>query len=210
MLAAADPFKTDSLKYIETELERSGYAVVHDFFDATDSALLAAECRALHDAGELRPAAVGRGDARSEQAHIRGDHTRWFDPSALAPAQSTYWTRMQALRIHLNRTLLLGLDDLEAQYALYPAGTRYARHRDRFRDDDARILSSVLYLNAHWCDDEGGALRLYLGVAERNPHVDIYPESGTLLLFLSVEFDHEVLPASRERLSIAGWFRRCA
>jgi SM-20-related protein len=26
--------------------------------------------------------------------------------------------------------------------------------------------------------------------------------------FLSERFEHEVLPATRERLSIAGWFRR--
>ena len=114
---------------------------------------------------------------------------------------------MDELRIDLNRALLLGLEDLEAHYALYPAGARYARHRDRFHDDDARVLSSVLYLNPDWRANDGGALRLHLGADAQNPHMDIYPTLGTLVLFLSAELEHEVLPASRERLSIAGWFR---
>ena len=112
------------------------------------------------------------------------------------------------MREALNRRLLLGMIELEAHYALYPPGAAYARHRDRFRDDDARVLSTVLYLNADWREEDGGALRLYLGGDAKNPHLDIYPNAGTLVLFLSAEFDHEVLPATRERLSVAGWFRR--
>jgi len=129
----------------------------------------------------------------------------WFESFALTAAQTPYWLTMEALRVELNRALLLGLDELEAHYALYPAGARYARHSDCFRDDAARVLSSVLYLNSDWHRDDGGQLRLYL------PHdasLDIYPELGTLVLFLSAEFEHEVLPAKRERLSVAGWFRR--
>lgn len=203
MLAA-----TDSFKAIEANLQRCGYAVTQNFASQASSASLDAECRALHAAGQLSQAAIGRGNARSERAHVRGDHTHWFDAAALAPAQSLYWRHMQALRLDLNRTLLLGLEDLEAHFAIYPAGSIYARHRDRFRDDDARVLSSVLYLNPDWHDENGGALRLHLGQDTQNPYVDIYPTSGTLVLFLSAEFEHEVLPANRERLSIAGWFRR--
>ena len=133
-----------------------------------------------------------------------------FHPPALTPAQTRYWQRIQTLRIELNRVLLLGLDELEAHYALYPPGARYARHCDRFRDDDARVLSSVLYLNPDWREEDGGALRLYLGATSQNPPLDIYPYAGTLVLFLSTEFEHEVLPAMRERLGIAGWLRRRA
>jgi SM-20-related protein len=208
MLSATDSFKAEAFENIANELESSGYAVVRDFFLEAESALLAAECRALHAAAQLRPAAVGHDDARRERADIRGDRTRWFDPAALTPPQSAYWRRMQALRIDLNRALLLGLDEFETHYALYPAGARYARHRDCFRDDDTRVLSSVLYLNSDWQPADGGALRLYLGKAAQNPHVDIYPAAGTLVLFLSADFEHEVLPATRERLSVAGWFRK--
>jgi hypothetical protein len=38
--------------------------------------------------------------------------------------------------------------------------------------------------------------------------VDDMARGGTLVVFLSDRFPHEVLPARRERLSLAGWFRR--
>lgn len=48
-------------------------------------------------------------------------------------------------------------------------------------------------------------MRLYL--ADGREH-DVLPQAGTLALFLSSEMPHEVLPATRERLSLTGWFRR--
>jgi SM-20-related protein len=39
---------------------------------------------------------------------------------------------------------------------------------------------------------------------------DVLPVAGTLVCFLSDRFEHEVLPATRERLSLTGWFRRRA
>jgi len=195
----------DAIKPVAAEIERSGYVVVQNFLDDAACAALVAECRDLHAGQRLHAAAVGRGATRAERHRIRGDHTAWFEPSALTPAQARYWRRMDRLRVGLNHALLLGLDELEAHYALYPPGTGYAKHRDRFRDDDARILSSVLYLNRDWHSEDGGQLRLHL---PQNPHMDIYPAAATLVLFLSAEFEHEVLPATRERLSVAGWFRR--
>jgi len=198
--------------HVAADLEHSGYCVVEGFLDANAIAALALECRSMHEREELRPAAIGRARGHNVDASIRGDHTRWFDEAQLTPAQSTYWTSMDSLRTSLNRQLLLGLDEIEAHYALYRPGARYARHRDRFRDDDARMLSSVLYLNRAWGRTDGGALRIYVGGAagasERESHVDIAPRAGTLVLFLSADFEHEVLPASRERMSVAGWFRR--
>jgi SM-20-related protein len=199
------------------DLERRGYAIDPDFLDGGAVAALAAECRTLNAQAKLAPAAVGRAGARTLEPSLRGDRTHWLDPAAPTPMESAYWSRMQALRTTLNRELLLGLDELEAHYALYPPGNHYARHRDRFRDDDARVLSSVLYLNSGWDAADGGALRLYLDTSpesQQEPapnagsHVDVMPRGGTLVLFLSADFEHEVLPATRERLSIAGWFRR--
>jgi SM-20-related protein len=198
--------------HVSANLECCGYCVVEDFLDANAIAALALECRSMHERNELRPAAIGRAAGRNVDANVRGDRTRWFDPAQLTPPQSAYWTRMDALRKSLNLQLLLGLHEIEAHYTLYAPGARYARHRDRFRDDDARVLSSVLYLNRAWRPADGGALRIYLDAVARTPapesHIDIAPHAGTLVLFLSADFEHEVLPASRERLSVAGWFRR--
>jgi SM-20-related protein len=66
-------------------------------------------------------------------------------------------------------------------------------------------VSAVFYLNPAWQPEQGGVLRLYL--ADQTTR-DVPPEAGSLLVFLSADMPHEVLPASRERLSLTGWFRR--
>jgi SM-20-related protein len=164
---------------------------------------LRAEADALQRNGGLRPASTGRGDGLRDRG-LRGDATAWIDPSACAPATAQWWAAMDALRIALNHRLLLGMESLEAHFACYPPGAGYARHRDRFADDDARVLSLACYLNIDWPDEAGGALRLHLHDGPR----DIAPRSGFVVLFLSDEVVHEVLPATRDRWSIAGWFRR--
>lgn len=200
---------SDPPAHVAADIERCGWCIVDGFMADVDVAALAAECRALNAASRLKPAAIGRGGTRRHEPALRGDRTLWLDRQAPTPAQANYWSRMQALQRALNRALLLGLNELEAHYAIYPPGTAYARHRDRFRDDDARVVSSVLYLNAEWNDGDGGALRIHLD-HPRAPSLclDVAPRGGTLALFLSADFEHEVLPAARERLSIAGWFRR--
>lgn len=194
--------QTDDPDTTAGALRERGWQIVPGFLASDIVAALAAECRALDAAAALSAAATGRG-IRAASA-LRGDRTRWFDDAALSPAQLEYWNAMQTLRERLNRRLLLGMETLEAHYALYPAGAGYARHRDRFRDSDARVLSSVVYLNGDWQTGDGGALRLYLP----DGPIDVPPLGGTLALFLSDEIEHEVMPARRERLSIAGWFRR--
>lgn len=52
--------------------------------------------------------------------------------------------------------------------------------------------------------EHGGALRLHLPQRQ----VDIQPTGGSLVVFMSAGTEHEVLPASRDRLSLTGWFRR--
>ena len=54
---------------------------------------------------------------------------------------------MDSLREALNRGLFLGLEDFECHFALYPPGAFYRKHVDRFRDDDRRMVSAVIYLN---------------------------------------------------------------
>lgn len=158
----------------------------------------------LFAAGHARPAAVGRGRTREVRPATRGDEILWLEPAALTPAQATYWRAIDTLRRYLNRELFLGLNDFEAHFARYPAGRGYARHRDGFRDDDKRRVSCTLYLHPDWQPVDGGCLRLY-------PHagaaVDVLPRTGTLVVFLASELEHEVLPALRPRHSLTGWLK---
>ena len=187
-----------------------GFAVVHDFLDVSTVRSLRAETEAFRDGGILREAAVGRGGGKEIRSEIRGDRVLWLDPLALTSAQTCYWNAMESLRSELNRALFLGLFDLEAHLACYPAGAFYKAHLDCHRGVSARLVSAIVYLNDAWTRDDGGLLRLYTDVEAgvRGPALDIVPVAGKLVLFRSADFWHEVLPARRERFSLTGWFRR--
>ena len=192
---------------LASALEADGLAVVPDFVDAALVAALRARLLALDAAGALAPAAVGRAAGRHADATVRADRTSWLADAPTDPAERALHQALDAVRLALNRRLVLGLFSFEVHYALYPPGGGYARHRDRFRDDDARVLSCVLYLNDAWRASDGGALRIHRDDA---PPLDVLPHGGTLVAFLSERFDHEVLAASRARMSVTGWFRRRA
>jgi SM-20-related protein len=180
-------------------------AIVPSFASAELVAALAAEARRRHAAGDFRAAGIGRGADRVERREMRGDALLWLDEQALAPPEQALFDALERLRIEFNRASFLGLFSFEGHYALYPPGTFYRRHRDRFRDDDARVLSCVLYLNAAWSAADGGELRIHFPDGGTR---DVLPSGGTLVAFLADRYEHEVLPANRERLSIAGWFLR--
>jgi SM-20-related protein len=190
------------------DLERKGWSVAAGWLSPALVTSLAGEVCRERTAGAFRSAGVGRA-GRVETA-VRGDEILWLDPATASEAQGVALGRLERLRESLNRELQLGAVELELHFAVYPAGAAYAVHVDRLRDADSRVLSLVLYLNEAWSEADGGELRLYLEAGSAPPFVDVVPQGGTLVVFLSDRFPHEVLPARRERLSLAGWFRRRA
>jgi SM-20-related protein len=165
---------------------------------------LAVECRVEAAGGALAPAAVGRGAARAVHTEIRGDRILWLKAGQSAACDS-YLLIMEEMRVALNREFFLGLESYESHFAHYAPGAAYQKHLDRFRDDDLRTVSVVIYLNPDWPVEQGGALRLHPLDA---PSSDVSPLGGRLVVFLSADMPHEVLPATHDRLSLAGWFRR--
>lgn len=186
-------------------LAEKGWSVVPGFLAPDLTRALAQEAESLHAAGRLQAAGTGQGEARAVRPSVRGDAIHWLEPAAATRAQRDYLDRMEALRLAVNRGLQLGLFDLEAHFARYPAGAGYRRHVDVFQADDRRTLSVICYLNEDWRKQDGGALRLH---PKSGPAVDILPAGGTLACFLSAAMAHEVRPATRPRLSLTGWFRR--
>lgn len=195
---------------IADALAARGFAVVPEFLAQNEVSALHSEALRLRAAGEFHAARVGRGSEMQRDAAIRGDEICWLDARAASEPERALFARLDALRIALNRSLYLGLHELEAHYACYAPGTSYARHLDRFRDDDARAISLVLYLNATWRDADGGALRLFASAEAREAVLEVAPRGGTLVAFRSDTIAHEVLAARAERFSIAGWLRRRA
>lgn len=152
----------------------------------------------------LKPAGVGRRGDYQRNQDIRGDAIQWLEPGDFAVTEFLCW--MDKLRLGINQRLFLGLFDYESHYAVYSPGAFYQKHRDAFRGNPGRKLSTVLYLNRHWDPVAGGELVLYDEAGE-DELIRVAPECGRLVVFLSEDFPHEVLPATQARQSIAGWFR---
>ncbi len=180
-------------------------------FSIEPAYLAADEVRLLRDDFDgsrtrFKRAGIGREAEHHRNDDIRRDEILWFEPLDLNPAKNLLWSRLESLRLLLNERLYLGLWSLEGHYAHYPPGGFYKRHVDRFRSDDARTVSVVVYLNEAWQPGDGGELVLY---EPKNGHAHtVEPRAGTLVCFLSDQIEHEVLSAHRERRSFAGWFRR--
>jgi SM-20-related protein len=204
MRAMQIPSDHPLLLRIVDDLAERGWSRQDIFLPDALTRALAAECRQRAAEGELAPAAVGRGPFSEIREGIRGDRIQWIEPGQ-AQACDDYLVLMDSLREAMNRGLFLGLEDFESHFALYSPGAFYLKHVDRFRDDDRRMVSAVLYLNEAWQPEHGGQLRMYLddGVEQ-----DVVPIGGCLVVFLSGDIPHEVLPATRDRLSLTGWFRR--
>ena len=165
---------------------------------------LRAEAEALHAAGHFRAAGIGH--AAEQRPEMRSDELLWIEPGLAPRAAALLQQEFETLRQALNAATFLGLQEFEGHYAIYPPGASYGRHLDSFREDNRRVISTVLYLNEAWGSVDGGELRLYPGGAE--DAVTIRPEAGTLVCFLSEGMPHEVLPSRRPRFSLTGWFRR--
>ncbi|WP_188706145.1 2OG-Fe(II) oxygenase [Silvimonas iriomotensis] len=157
----------------------------------------------------FQAAGIGREQGYMRDTRIRGDDVLWLDnDDQTLPVPIL--ARLEALRQLFNSELYLGVAEFEAHFAVYPAGGFYKRHLDQHRNADTRVVTFVLYLNEDWHERDGGQLRIYLDCPQSGAWQDVTPLGGTLVLFLSDRFEHEVIPATRERRSMTGWFRRRA
>lgn len=149
---------------------------------------------------QLQAASVGRGSSQLLDQQIRRDQTRWFDGSS--HAQKEYMQLLDQVQQAVNRRCFLGLTHYECHFARYGQGDYYQKHLDAFQGRSNRRLTTVVYLNDV---DSGGQLRIY---DDKDQWLcDVTPKAGTLVMFESERFPHEVLVANDERFSIAGWFR---
>ena len=195
---------------LETTLDglaRWGFAVVEDAFPGEFLDALAAEARAAWREGDYHPAGIGREADR--QPEVRADHILWLDPAAPTALQGRYLGALEELGSAIRRQLYLPVHEVEAHFAIYPPGAFYHRHLDQFQQMPHRLVSCLLYLNRDWQVENGGQLRLYhSGEEGREVAVDVWPEHGTFVCFLSDRIEHAVLPTTRPRASLAAWLRQ--
>lgn len=180
----------------------AGDLVVRDGFLSRDAGLRAcASVERLRQAGELKPAGVGRD--RVGSAAVRSDRTTWLEPDEADADLAPLVARFDALRVVLNEQAWLGLGAMELQLACYPGGgVGYDWHRDAFRGPRNRRVTAICYLNPGWEPGHGGQL------AARTPsgEVLVEPVLGRLVLFLAPEVEHRVLPSTGPRYAVTAWY----
>ncbi len=151
-----------------------------------------------------KKARIGRNDDVTRIESIRSDKIQWLKPAMGQPI-ANYLSKMEEIRQEVNRHFFLGLFEYEAHFAKYGKGDFYQKHLDCFKGNENRRLTTVFYMNESWSEEDAGELVVY--DLNDKEIATIPPRGGRLLVFLSEQFPHEVLPTNAERFSIAGWFR---
>ncbi|PCI63160.1 MAG: proline hydroxylase [Kordiimonadales bacterium] len=196
-------FDEQTLEEIANAISKHGYIILPNVLRTDLFERLRQRAKAF-TSSEWKAAGIGRNNAHHLDKQLRSDSIHWITDRH--PSEVDFMALMESLRIGLNRRLFLGLFNFEAHFSKYPAGAFYVKHIDALKGRSNRVLSAVYYLNADWQLDDAGELLIYPETG-KEPIERVLPKGGTLVLFESVRFPHEVLKANRTRFSIAGWFR---
>ncbi len=191
----------DTFEKLVDGLADHGYAVIDNFLSPQEVQDILEVEDFRNGVLQFNKAGIGKHQNKQINESIRGDYIQWIEKEKSAVPVKLYLKKLEELTQYINQTLFLSLKDYEVHMTVYPAGSFYKRHLDQFKADDHRKLSIICYLNPKWKEDEGGQLRMYLP----NIAKDILPLAGRLVCFRSDQIEHEVLPATRERLSLTGW-----
>ena len=195
----------NKIEHILNDLEQQGWSVQENFFSTELIQQLNETLSSFRQQGFLNQAGIGRKDGFHIEQSIRSDTICWFDTNNLNESQKNYLSITQQLQDAINQHFYLGLFELEVHFALYAPNAFYKRHLDQHKNQDTRVVTLITYLNENWNKEDGGELQLYLKDGQT---VSVLPNAGTVVCFLSAEYEHEVLPAKRERASLTGWFRK--
>jgi SM-20-related protein len=190
-------------------IDQFGWASMPECLDLADSLRLRIECCEAQERGDFKRAGVGRGLDLQVREDVRRDEVMWLQTGVDAGEQVIYLAKLELLRLALNQRFFLGLFEFEGHFAIYPEGAFYKAHLDRHAGTNDRIVTIILYLNPDWQPGDGGELKLWTTPeGKAGAFILIEPRMGTLVCFMAGDFWHEVLPATKTRMSITGWFRQ--
>lgn len=193
----------DIFEHIASDLIEKGYSINPNALPPALTESLLQQLQEMNKA-QFEKAGIGRESDHTMNEAVRSDEICWISGESDAGRDWLNWSL--ELQQYLNRRLFLGLFSFESHFASYQKGDFYKRHLDAFKGQTNRVLSMVVYLNKDWLPEDQGELVLYKSESDQEG-IKVSPTFGTVVIFLSEEFPHEVLPAQRERFSIAGWFR---
>lgn len=209
-MEAAVDFNRNNDNTSDVLFERIALDIRDKGYSINPAALPSALCNALiahlvqMNDSKFTAAGIGRDMQHMQNTFVRKDEICWITGESEAGRDWLSWAG--ELQQYLNRRLFLGLFSFESHFAHYAPGDYYKRHYDAFKGETNRVLSVVVYLNPDWGCEDGGELVMYADACDQTG-VRVTPLSGTVVVFLSEDFPHEVLVANRDRYSIAGWFR---
>ncbi|KAI9915698.1 hypothetical protein PsorP6_008044 [Peronosclerospora sorghi] len=221
------PSELFTLKHAESP----GFVVKDNFLGAQNALAVRDALLKLAESETFHEAKIGSGEnARNDQA-VRGDKIFWIQaPSDLndnytktSAAISYLRKRVESLVYELKNVSpeLDVRNVVSTQLAIFPGnGARFVRHLDTYSNvlkDEASVISSdglvrlvtcVYYLNDRWEPEHGGHLRVHLKRSKLLPacHWDVAPRLDTLVVFRSLDVEHEVLPTYRERKALTIWY----
>jgi len=147
-------------------------------------------------------AGIGSKESFQKIEKIRNDQVHWLKKDDINDFETAFFRYIDGFVDYLNRTCFAGIREYEFHYSVYEQGSFYKKHIDRFRDDDRRSFSIVLYLTEDWQKGDGGELIIYPGIGM----FEVAPVSGRLVVFSS-DLPHEVMPSNTLRLALTGWLK---
>jgi len=216
------------------QLATSGYCVLPQWLPASMTELVRTDALMCEDVGLPRRAGIST--AHQQDANVRLSSMLPLIPPprpsaghcdtriALAALLRDLCDELDSHASEVGLSLPLEPFSTEMAYLYYPEGGRYMRHMDVPQRNDGwvrsgrsaedggsfgghatrREVSVLLYLNRGWDPAWGGQLRIYHA---DDSYLDVPPEGGSLVLMRSDRVPHEVLPTSRPRQCVVGWFR---
>lgn len=195
---------TDKFECLIQGLMDDEYGMVRDFISPRLVTTLRTNLLARLVAGEMIQAGVGQDNSFQQNNEVRRDQISWIEDDQSDKGEEAYLRLFWDFLGYINQTCYTGLNAFESHYANYDPGSFYRKHRDQFKADSGRKFSVVLYLNDLWLEADGGQLIIY----RKDDQVMVSPEGGKVVFFRSDINEHEVLPATRSRMSIAGWMKQ--
>lgn len=189
------------------QLAADGFAVIPEALPRALTEGLLHEWERRYEAGASTPAQIGKGHRQQEAQSIRSDHIHWLDARDPQPDVAAWFLAVQSFSRAVNQGLYLSINAFECHFAVYEAGAFYQKHRDRFQSDNGRRLSLVFFLNKDWQIPDGGELVIFDPEHDDRILQTVSPVFGTLVIFDSQRFPHEVRAPARRRLSLTGWLK---
>jgi SM-20-related protein len=198
-----------SMSLLADAVAEPGYGVFPDFLPTGLQDDLRALMEEKMTEDRLVRAGVGTGSGLQVRPEIRTDFIVWLDEQDPAPVVQAWLGAMTSLCEYFRHRLFLPLWSYEGHLARYPAAGFYKPHLDQHLQTMARQITVIAYLNELWEDGHGGELRLFTDPQRgvKGPYLEVLPRAGTLVIFRSADFWHEVRPSTRERISLTGWLR---